>query len=150
MSENEELPIIQVLNLYCQTIYDKNLEAYLGLYAEDAKVFDMWGPEWLHASSEDWRTSAKEWFKSLKQEKVEVEFEEIQVEQTFQMGFLSAFVKYSAVSPKGKVLRSLENRFTCIVEPRGGAWKITHQHTSGPINPSDLKGVLNRETSLIS
>ena len=140
MSEDQELPVIQILNFYCQTIYDKNLEVYLSLYAEDAKIFDMWGPEWLHHTPESWRASTKDWFKSLKQERVMVEFEEIQVEQTFQMGFLSAFVKYSAVSPKGKILRSLENRFTCIVEPREGVWKITHQHTSGPINQSDLKG----------
>ncbi len=144
MSDDQELPIIQVLSLYTQHVYDKNLEAYLALYAEDAKVFDMWGPEWVHSAPEDWRTSAKEWFKSLKQDRVVVEFEEIQVEQTFQMGFLSAIVKYSAVSPKEKVLRWLENRFTCVIEPRDGAWKITHQHTSGPINHSDFKATLQR------
>ena len=142
--ENAEWPIIQILGLYTQAIYDKNLEVYLQLYAEDAKIFDMWGPEWIHHTPEGWRASTEEWFKSLKKDRVVVEFEEIQVEQTFQMGFMSAFVKYSAVSPKEKVLRSLENRFTCIIEPRGGAWKITHQHTSGPINHSDLKGEVKR------
>lgn len=144
MSDDQELPIIQILNIYTQSIYDKNLEVYLSLYADDAKIFDMWGPEWIHATSQSWRTSTEEWFNSLKEDRVTVEFDEIQVEQGFQMGFISAFVKYSAVSPKGKTLRWLENRFTCIVEPRDGAWKITHQHTSGPINHADLKGALKR------
>ena len=143
MSE-DQLPIIQILSLYSQAIYDKDLEAYLNLYAEDAKIFDLWGPEWAHHDSESWRASTEEWFNSLKDERVEVDFEELQVEQTFQMGFLSGIVKYSAISPKGKVLRWLENRFTCIVEPRGDSWRITHQHTSGPINPKDLKGRLKR------
>ena len=57
MSEDQELPIIQILSLYCQTAYDKNLEGYLSLYAEDAKIFDMWGPEWMHSSPESWRAS---------------------------------------------------------------------------------------------
>jgi ketosteroid isomerase-like protein len=144
MKEDPELPIIQILNFYCQAIYDKNLEGYVGLYAEDAKIFDMWGPEWVHHTAESWRASTKEWFKSLKKERVLVEFEELQVEQTFQMGFISALVKYSALSPQEKVLRWLENRFTCVIEPRDGTWKITHQHTSGPINHSDLKGMLQR------
>jgi ketosteroid isomerase-like protein len=143
MSE-QEWPIIQILSLYTQYVYDKNLEAYLGLYAEDAKIFDMWGPEWICPDSESWRASTEEWFQSLGNDRVEVDFEEVQVEQGFQMGFLSAFVKYSAISPEGKTLRSLENRFTCIIEPREGAWKITHQHTSGPINHPDLKGMLKR------
>lgn len=140
---SEELPIIQVLNLYCQFAYDKNLEGYLSLYADDAKIFDMWGPEWLH-ESETWGESTEEWFESLKENRVMIEFEEIQVEQSFQMGFFSGFVKYSAVSPKGKTLRSLENRFTCVIEPRDGAWKITHQHTSGPIDHKDFKGSVQR------
>ena len=144
MNEEQDLPIIQVLGIYCQTAYDKNLEAHLGLYAEDAKIFDMWGPEWIHHTPESWRASTEEWFKSLKEDRVMVEFEEVQVEQTFQMGFISAFVKYSAVSPEGKTLRWLENRFTCIVEPRDGVWKITHQHTSGPINHVNLKGAVKR------
>jgi ketosteroid isomerase-like protein len=145
MSDEPELPIIQILSLYSQAVFDKNIEGYLNLYAEDAKVFDLWGPEWLCHAPETRRASTKDWFKSLKKERILVEFEEIQVEQTFQMGFLSAFVKYTAISPKEEVLRSLENRFTCVIEPREGAWKITHQHTSGPINPADMKGLVQRD-----
>jgi ketosteroid isomerase-like protein len=144
MSEEPELPIIQILSLYGQSIYNKNVEVYLSLYAEDAKIFDTWGAAQLHHTPESWRESTETWFKSLKDERVEVDFEELQVEQGFQMGFLSAFVKFTAFSPKGKELRSLENRFTCIVEPREGLWKITHQHASGPINGDDLKGSLRR------
>jgi ketosteroid isomerase-like protein len=144
MSDEPELPIIQILSLYSQAVFDKNVEVYLSLYAEDAKIFDMWGPDWINHDSDTWRAATEEWFKSLKKERVLVEFKEIQVEQGFQMGFMSAFVKYSAISPKEEVLRYLDNRFTCVIEPRDGAWKITHQHTSGPIS-SDMKGMLQRE-----
>lgn len=130
MSENEAVPVIQILNLYCQNLYDKNLESFLNLYADDAKIFDVFGSEWLHHTSDSWRASTTDWFKSMKQDRMMVEFEEIQVEQSFQTGFLSALALYNTVSPKGKMLQTVEVRFTCIVEPRDGAWKITHQHAS--------------------
>ncbi len=144
MSENQELPILQVLGLYCQSAYDKNLELYLSLYAEDAKIFETWGPEWLHHTPESWSAHTEEWFTSLKKDLMMIEFEEIQVEQTFQMGFISAFVKYVVTNASGEALRSQESRFTCIIEPRDGQWKITHQHSSGPIDRSNQKGILVR------
>lgn len=65
--------------------------------------------------------------------------ENLQIKQTSQMAFFSAFVKYTATSPDGTPLRSLQNRMTCVLEPKDGRWKITHEHTSAPVDHNTLK-----------
>jgi ketosteroid isomerase-like protein len=141
-SENQ---VIRVLEAYKEAVFRKDISAYMALYAEEAQVFDMWGPAWLHKSKDTWLESTRSWFGGLGDERVVVEMENVQIQQASDMAFVSAFIKYSAVSPEGKTLRWLENRLSCVLVPVHGAWKIIHQHTSAPIDHTNLKASLRRE-----
>jgi ketosteroid isomerase-like protein len=105
----------------------------------------MWGPAWIYKDKELWLDAARSWFAGLGDERVVVEMENIQIELASDMAFASAFIKYTAVSSEGKVLRWLENRLSCVLVPINGAMKIIHQHTSAPVNHASLKASLRRE-----
>jgi len=134
----------QVLQTYKNAVEQKDLKAYIGLYHNQISIFDMWGPQWTVEDSLVWQHSTEEWFGSLGEEKVRVESEEVQVRVTAQMSFLTAILKYSAVSPDQKILRYLYNRLTWVLEPFDGSLKITHQHTSAPIDHASLLASLKR------
>ena len=87
---------------------------------------------------------AEEWFRSLKDERVVVDMENLQIKQTAHMALVSTFVKYTAISPDGLPLRSLQNRMTCVLEPIEGSWKIMDEHTSAPVDHNTLKVSLKR------
>ena len=41
-------------------------------------------------------------------------------------------------------LRSLDNRLSWVLRPRGGRWQVVHEHTSAPLAHEDGKGILKR------
>ncbi len=136
-------PVLQILEAYKAAVYAKDVGAFVSLYDENVCVFDMWGA-WSYNGIAAWRKMAEGWFGSLGNERVVIDIDRLQLKQTQNLAFVSAFVKYSAVSPRGAVLRSLENRLTCVLELKGGAWKITHEHTSAPAEHKSLKVSLER------
>jgi ketosteroid isomerase-like protein len=113
-SENE---VIRILDAYKEAVYRKDISAYVALYADKAQIFDMWGPTWIYKDRDTWLETTRSWFDGLGDERVMVEMENIQIEQASDMAFTSAFIKYTAVSSEGKVLRWLENRLSCVVVP---------------------------------
>jgi ketosteroid isomerase-like protein len=137
--------VIGVLEAYKEAVFRKDIRAYVALYAEEAQVFDMWGPPWIYKDKDTWLEAARSWFDGLGDERVLVEMENIQIEQASEMAFVSAFIKYTAVSSEGKTLRWLENRLSCVLVPINGGWRIIHQHTSAPIDHTCLKAYLRRD-----
>jgi ketosteroid isomerase-like protein len=137
--------VIEVLEAYKAAVFRRDVSAYVALYAENAQVFDMWGPPWLYKDKDTWLEVTRSWFDGLGDERVRVEMENIQIEQAADMAFVSAFIKYTAVSSEGKVLRWMENRLSCVLVPMDGAWRIIHQHTSAPVDPNGLKVSLRRD-----
>jgi ketosteroid isomerase-like protein len=145
MPTNNQDPVALTLNAYKTAIYAKDVSAFSAIYDENVCVFDMWGTtSWMYQGIKAWRSMAEEWFGSLGDERVVVDIEQVQSKQTPGMAFVSAFVKYTAVSAEGKTLRSLQNRMTCVLEPKDGVWKITHEQTSSPADHSTLKVSLQR------
>jgi len=144
MDSEGEGAVRKILDAYRAAVYAKDVDAFMAIYDEDVVVFDMWGPGWMHQGAASWRGMVEGWFGGLNDERVVVDVENVLVRETAEMGFVSAFVKYSAVSSDGKVLRWLQNRLTCVLEVKGGVWKITHQHTSSPVDHATLKVSLKR------
>jgi ketosteroid isomerase-like protein len=144
MTNEKENPVQQALDAYKAAVYAKNIDAFMAIYDENIEVFDMWGPPWIYRGIQSWRGMAEEWFRGLKDERVVVDMENVQIKQTAQMALVSVFMKYTAVSPDGTPLRSLQNRMTCVLEPKDGVWKITHEHTSAPVDHNTLKVSLKR------
>jgi len=144
MTNENENPVQQVLDAYKAAVHAKDIDAFMAIYDEHIEVFDMWGPPWMYRGTQSWRGMAKEWFRGLKDERVVVDIENVQIRRTAQMAFVSAFMKYTAISPDGTPLRWLQNRLTCVLEPKDGKWKITHEHTSAPVDHNTLKVSLKR------
>ncbi len=137
-------PVLRSLEGYKQAVYEKNLHAFEALYDENITVFDMWGSDWKFQGINAWVEMAREWFSSLENERVVVDFEDVQVRQTSEMAFISTYVKFTAVSAEGVTLRSLQNRMTRILEKKSGSWLITHEHTSCPVDHQTLKISLSK------
>ena len=108
MTNENKNPVRQVLDAYKAAVHAKNIEAFMAIYDENIEVFDMWGLPWVYQGAQSWRGMAEEWFRGLKDERVVVDMENLQIKQTSQMTFVSAFAKYTAISPNGTPFRWLQ------------------------------------------
>jgi len=133
-----------ILDRYRTAVYTKDVDGFIELYDEDARVFDLWG-RWLYRGSAEWRKSAEEWFGSLGTERSSPEFDDVQIAMDDGVAAMHAFVKYKGLSADGTELRSMDNRITWVLRKNGdGAWKILHEHTSAPADFESGKVTLRR------
>jgi uncharacterized protein (TIGR02246 family) len=128
---------------YKNAVFQKDIEAFASIFSEEVRVFDMWG-RWSYDGLAAWREMAEGWFASLGKDRDVITFDDIQIRTAGEMAVASAFVRYTAVSEKGEELRYLENRVTWVAGKKGEAWKIIHQHSSGPVDFNDMKVILKR------
>jgi len=131
-----------LLDTYKNTVFNKDVEGFLALFDENVRVFDMWA--WKYQGLPAWREMVSGWFSSLGADRDKVTFDDIHIEESGEMALVSAFARFAAVSEKGEELRFLQNRLTWVVQKKGGAWKIIHEHTSGPVDGSTMKVQLVR------
>lgn len=136
-------PVRDALTRYSAAAHDKDVDAFVALYTEDVHVFDMWN-SWELRGLEAWRNMAAGWFSSLGNERVVVTASDVVSEVTGDLALGRATLTFTAVSAEGKELRSLDNRITLGLRRIGNAWKIFHEHTSGPIDHQSMKGVIKR------
>jgi uncharacterized protein (TIGR02246 family) len=123
----------QVLDSYAAAVRAKDVDAFVGLYADDVRTFDLWSV-WSYDGKDALRGTVAEWFGSLPDDEVvEVGFNEVRTQVGEEIAALSAFTTFRAVSREGEELRSMNNRLTWIFrKDADGAWKIAHEHTSAP------------------
>jgi uncharacterized protein (TIGR02246 family) len=123
----------QMLDSYAAAVRAKDVDALVGLYADDVRTFDLWS-EWSYDGKPAFREMVTEWFGSLPDDEVvAVEFDEIRTQAGEDVAAVSAFTTFAAVAPDGTELRSMNNRLTWILrKDADGAWKIAHEHTSAP------------------
>lgn len=145
MMNQLEAEIRGVLEAYRATVDAKDVDGFVALYSGDVCIYDMWGP-WTYEGSEAWRGMVAEWFGSLGTERVGVDFDEVRVSGAGDFASVHAIVRFSGISAEGKELRWMNNRLTATLrrDGAGGVWKITHQHTSGPIDFETMKVKLQR------
>ena len=127
---------------YKDAVYRKDAEGLLSLFDEDVRVFDMWA--WRYDGLPAWRDMVTGWFSSLGTTRDVVTFDDIRIHESGEMGIASAFVRFAATDESGNELRFLQNRLTWAVRKKAGAWKIIHEHTSGPVDGETLKVRLQR------
>jgi len=123
----------EMLEKYAAAVRAKDADAFLDLYADDVRNFDLWS-EWSYDGKDALRGMVTQWFGSLEaDEEVVVEWDDVRAQPGEDVAALSAFLTYSAVSPTGEKLRSLNNRLTWVLRKNGeGSWKVAHEHTSAP------------------
>jgi len=117
---------------YAAAVRAKDVEAFLALYADDVRSFDLWGA-WSYDGKDALRAMVEEWFGSLGTDVTVVEFDEARSEVGEDVAGVSAFVTFRGVSAAGEELRSMNNRLTWILRRDGDGWKIAHEHTSAPV-----------------
>ncbi|MDQ0092830.1 YybH family protein [Paeniglutamicibacter psychrophenolicus] len=129
-----------VLDAYASAVNGKNLTAFTGLYAQDVHVYDAWG-KFEYVGAEAWQTMAVDWFGSLGNETVRVDFGDVRVRAGESVAMLSAAASFSAFSADGRKLRSLTNRMTMGLALRDSKWLIVHEHSSLPIDMETGQGI---------
>jgi uncharacterized protein (TIGR02246 family) len=121
-----------MLESYAAAVRAKDVDAFVGLYADDVRTFDLWS-EWSYDGKEALRGMVSEWFGSLGDDLVAVEYDDVRTQTGEDVGGLSAFLTFRGLSAEGKELRSMNNRLTWVLrKDGGGTWKIAHEHTSAP------------------
>ena len=132
-----------VLEEYRDAVHAKDVDRFVAIFADDVRVFDMWGT-WSHDGIDAWRRMAEGWFGSLGDELVRVEFDDVQTTVSDDVAVLSAFVTFTGLSADGDELRSLNNRLTWGLRKTDGRWKVVHEHTSAPVEMATGKVDLKR------
>lgn len=143
MTEIEE-QIKQVFEAYKAAVFAKDVDAFIALYDNNVRVFDMW-EKWSYDGINAWRGMVTGWFGSLGNEHVGVDFSEIQITASNDLAIAHVFVTYKGLSAEGKELRSMNNRLTCAFRNTNGTWKIIHEHSSSPIENETTKAIFQRK-----
>ena len=124
--------IEQTLEQYAAAVRAKDVDRFMALYANDVRIFDMWG-RWSYDGAEAWRGMATEWFGSLGEEQVAVEFDAVETVVADGVAIANAFVTYKGLSADGQELRAMNNRLTWGLTKTGDdGWKVVHEHSSAP------------------
>jgi ketosteroid isomerase-like protein len=143
MTEEHE-SIERMLDSYVAAVHSKNVDAFITLYRENLRVFDMWD-RWTYDGLDAWRAMAVDWFSSLGAERVAVEFEDVQTIVTGDLAVLHAILTIRGLSAEGDELRAMSNRLTWALQKEsGGSWKVVHEHTSAPADFDTGKVILQR------
>jgi uncharacterized protein (TIGR02246 family) len=132
-----------LLDAYRDAVRAKDVDAFIAIFADDVRVFDMWGT-WSHDGIDSWREMAVGWFGSLGDELVQVDFDDVQTTIGDDTAVLSAFVTFAGLSADGAELRSMNNRLTWGLRKTDGSWKVVHEHTSAPVELATGKVDLRR------
>ena len=133
----------EVLDAYKAAVYAKDVDAFMALYDQDVRIFDLWG-EWVYDGPEAWRGMATGWFSSVGTDTVVVEMDDVKIIHSGDIAITHAFVTYKGVSAEGKDLRAMQSRHTWVFKQKDGAWKIVHEHSSAPVDRESSKVILQR------
>jgi uncharacterized protein (TIGR02246 family) len=122
----------EMLARYAAAVRAKDVDEFVGLYADDVRTFDLWSV-WSYDGKAALRDMVAEWFGSLGTDVVAVEFDDVRSVIGDDVAAVSAFTTFRGLSAEGEELRSMNNRLTWILRRESdGAWKIVHEHTSAP------------------
>jgi uncharacterized protein (TIGR02246 family) len=140
---DEETPVTQAMDAYSAAVNAKDVDAFVRIYDDNVHVFDSWG-QWEYVGIKAWHEMVTQWFGSLGDERVEVEFTDVRSVVGDELAFGHAAVTFTAISSEGNRLRAMTNRLSVGLEKRGGVWKIVHEHTSLPIDMESGTALFSR------
>ena len=99
----------EMLDKYAAAVRAKDVDAFVALYADDVRTFDLWSV-WSYDGKPALREMVEEWFGSLGTDTVAVEFSEVRFETGDDVAAVSAFTTYRGLSAEGEELRSMNNQ----------------------------------------
>lgn len=122
----------EILDGYVAAVRAKDVEAFLSLYGDDVRSFDLWGV-WSYDGKDALRAMVEEWFGSPDTAaQVAVEFDDVRTQEGADIAAVSAFTTFRGLDADGNEERSMNNRLTWILHRDGDTWQIVHEHTSAP------------------
>src|SRR5262245_61325182 len=92
-STDADPSVLALLDAYRAAAHARDVDALAALYADDVRVFDLWGG-WSCEGHGAWRAVVAEWLGGLGSERVEVEFDAVRARAAGDMAMASAFVTY--------------------------------------------------------
>src|SRR5436853_6852215 len=104
----------KMLDKYAAAVRAKDVDAFVGLYADDVRTFDLWSV-WSYDGKDAFHGMVAEWFGSLGDDVVAVESDEVRTQAGEGVRGLSAFLTYRGLSAVGEELRSMNNRLTWVL-----------------------------------
>ena len=126
---------------YAAAVGTRDVAAFMALYADDVLIFDTWNRFSLSGAAA-WGAAVTQWFGSLGEETLQATVRPLAVRGGAGLVGIGALVTYSARSPAGELLRTMDSRLSWLVSDTGAAWRIVHEHTSNPVDDATLKGIL--------
>ena len=133
----------QHLDRYAAAVLARDADGLLALYDPDVRVFDTWAV-WSYDGAVAWRAAVDGWFGSLVDERCRVTFDDVRIVGDAGLAAMSAVVTYTAITPDGAALRSMQNRIDWVLRAGGDRWRVVHEHTSVPVGFDDGKAILTR------
>jgi uncharacterized protein (TIGR02246 family) len=121
-----------LLTRYSECAYAKDVDQFMTMYAPDVRIFDLWG-SWELIGSDAWRDGIAGWFGSLGDDRVVVDFDDVDVCVSGDLATVAAMVGYSGETATGERVRQMANRLTWVLNRVDGAWRVIHEHTSAPV-----------------
>ena len=136
-----------VFDAYAKAVWDKDVDGFLRLYAEDVQCFAMWA-DWLRVGKGPVRQATEAWFGGLGTDRVRVTFAVIRQREAGDLAWAEAFVRFAAMGVDGTELRAMDNRLTWVAARGPDAlgpdgWRVVHEHTSAPLD-DDAKAMFAR------
>ena len=132
---------------YAETVRNAQVDAFTDLYEDNVRIFDMWD-QWSLQGKAACEVMAKEWFSSLGDEHVVVTFSDVEVLENEDLALVTGFVRFAGHAADGKRLRFLDERMTVhLRRQNSGDWKVTHQHSSSPVDSNGMKIKMVRENT---
>lgn len=124
----------EFIDVYTNAYEALDVEAFLALYADDARVFDSAEPA-EYPDKTAWRDQVVGWFSSLERDgKAECEFEDVQVIESAELAVLHGHMTYEGTIIGTDEEVELECRATFVLQKFGDQWLIIHEHNSLPVD----------------
>ena len=137
-------PLQTLLNAYQTAVRNKDVAAFAAIYHPDVTVFDFWA-KWSYRGIDTWRAMAQDWFASLGDVHVLVEFEDIHTVASDELIVAYLCTTFRGINTaSGEELHSMQNRLSWVLQNHEGLWQVIHEHTSGPINPETTRVIFKR------
>ena len=139
------LTVQDVLENYKTSIFERDVEKFLGSYSKEIHLYDCWG-KWECNGLSEWRESVESWFQELSEEGVDlkVTFSDISIEECESVAFAKCTITFAAYAQSSsEKLRQITNRFTFGLCKVNESWQIVHEHSSLPIDSATGKGMFH-------
>lgn len=131
------------MDLYAKAVDERDVAAFIRLYALDVRIFDAWDT-WEYRGALEWQRPISAWLTAHVSEKLTVAFEEVTVQGSPPFVLVTALVTYGRVSSDETPLGTIQNRLTWILHVHEGRARIVHEHTSVPVDFREMKPFLTQ------